>query len=240
MRVAALYDVHGNLPALEAVLAEVDREDVDAVVVGGDVLWGPLQAECLDALRSLDALYVAGNCEREVLAAVNESSAWCRAQLDEDDLAFVSGWPLTVELQLDGLRSTVFCHATPRSDKAILTRTTPEEDVAAALTGVDADVVVCGHTHVQYDRQAAGTPRLVNAGSVGLPYQGEPGAYWALLGPEVVLRRTTYDVDAALASLATSEFPSAADIFGDSLRGTASAESATAYFESKRAKSRRR
>jgi predicted phosphodiesterase len=234
MRVAALYDVHGNLPALEAVLAEVETEDVDAVVVGGDVLWGPFQSECLAALRARDARFVAGNCERDVLGAVNESSAWCRAQLTAGDVDFVSGWPATAELELEGLGSAVFCHATPRSDDEILTRTTPEPDVVAALSGTAADVVVCGHTHVQYDRRPAGAPRLVNAGSVGLPYQGEPGAFWALLGLEVELRRTSYDVDAALASLASSGFPSAAEIFGESLRGTASAESASAYFEAKR------
>jgi predicted phosphodiesterase len=234
MRVAALYDVHGNLPALEAVLAEVETEDVDAVVVGGDALWGPFQSECLAALRSHDARFVAGNCEREVLAASDESSAWCRAQLTAGELDFVSGWPATVELQLNGLGAAVFCHATPRSDDEILTRTTPEADVVAALSGVAADVVLCGHTHVQYDRRFSGAPRVVNAGSVGLPYQGEPGAFWALLGPEVELRRTPYDVDSALASLASSGFPSAAEIFGDSLRSAASAESATAYFESKR------
>lgn len=234
MRVAALYDVHGNLPALEAVLAEVDIENVDAVVVGGDVLWGPFQSECLGALRAREAVFVAGNCERDVLGAVNESSEWCRDQLSADELEFVSGWPATVELQLDGLGTSLFCHATPRSDEEILTRTTPEADVAAALSGVEADVVVCGHTHVQYDRRPGGAPRLVNAGSVGLPYQGEPGAFWALLDREVELRRTRYDVDAALAALSSSAFPSAAEIFDDSVRGTASAESATAYFESKR------
>jgi putative phosphoesterase len=234
MRVAALYDVHGNLPALEAVLADVGSEDVDAVVVGGDVLWGPFQSECLAALRSYDARFVAGNCERDVLAAVNESSAWCRAQLSADDIDLVSGWPAKIELAVDGLGSVVFCHATPRSDDEILTRTTPEADVAAALSRVDADVVVCGHTHVQYDRSVSAAPRLVNPGSVGLPYQGEPGAFWALLGPGVELRRTPYDFEAALSSLASSSFPSAAEIFGDSIRGAASAESATAYFESKR------
>ena len=239
MRVAALYDVHGNLPALEAVLAEVETENVDAVVVGGDVLWGPFQSECLSALRSHNARFVAGNCEREVPTASDESSAWCRAQLAPGDLDFVSGWPATLELQVAGLGSAVFCHATPRSDDEILTRTTPEAAVVAALSGIEADVVLCGHTHVQYDRRVVGAPRLVNAGSVGLPYQGEPGAFWALLGPDVELRRTPYDVDAALASLASSGFPSAADVFGESLRGEASAESATAYFESKRGTTRR-
>jgi predicted phosphodiesterase len=234
MRVAALYDVHGNLPALEAVLAEVDSENVDALVVGGDVLWGPFQSECLGALRERGAVFVAGNCERDVLGAVNESSAWCRAQLSADELDFVSGWPETVELRLDGLGTALFCHATPRSDEEILTRTTPDADVVAALPGVEADVVVCGHTHVQYDRRPSEAPRLVNAGSVGLPYQGEPGAFWALFDRDVELRRTPYDVDAALVSLASSAFPSAPEIFGDSVRGAASAESATAYFESKR------
>jgi putative phosphoesterase len=234
VRIAALYDVHGNLPALEAVLAEVDTENVDAVVVGGDVLWGPFQSECLGALRAHDATFVAGNCERDVRGAVDESSTWCRAQLSSEELDFVSRWPATVELQLDGLGSVVFCHATPRSDTEILTRTTPDADVVAAVSGTEADAIVCGHTHVQYDRRVDGAPRLVNAGSVGLPYQGEPGAFWALLGSEVELRRTPYDVGAALASVASSGFPSAADVFGESLRGTASAESATAYFEAKR------
>jgi predicted phosphodiesterase len=234
VRVAALYDVHGNLPALEAVLAEVEQERVDTVVAGGDVLWGPFQSECLAALRAADALFLAGNCEREVLGAVDESSRWCRDRLTTDELELVSAWPATVELDVEGLGSTLFCHATPRSDDEILTRLTPDEEVKAALSGVDAAVVVCGHTHVQLDRRVQSAPRLVNAGSVGLPYQGEQGAFWALLGPDVEFRRTSYGVEAALAELGASDFPSVADVFGDSLRGVASAESATAYFESRR------
>jgi predicted phosphodiesterase len=234
VRVAALYDVHGNIAALEAVLAEVESEEVDAVVVGGDVLWGPFQSECIAALRARDAMFVAGNCERDVLAAVDESSAWCRDQLSPEELDLVAGWPATVELELDGLGAGVFCHATPRSKDEILTRATQDADVAEALAGTEADLVVCGHTHVQYDRRVDGVPRLVNAGSVGLPYQGEPGAFWALLGPEVEHRRTSYDVEGAFASLAGSGFPSAEEVFGEAVRGIASAESATAYFESKR------
>ncbi len=234
MRVAALYDIHGNLPALEAVLAEVDSEDVERIVVGGDVLWGPFQSECLEALRSRDAVFISGNCERDVLAAADESSAWCRDQLTAGELDFVAGWPATVELELDGLGSVVFCHATPRSDTENLTRSTPDADVTAALSGVDADVVVGGHTHVQDDRRPAGGPRLVNPGSIGLPYQGAQGAYWALLGTDVELRRTPYAVDAALDVLASSGFPSAVEIFEGPVRGTARAESATAFFEAKR------
>jgi len=234
MRVAALYDIHGNLPALKAVLEEVAREQVDAIVVGGDVLWGPLQPECLNVLRAAGALFLAGNCERDVLGVVDVSSRWCRDQLTTDDVEFVSAWPATLELELDGLGHALFCHATPRSDRENLTRLTADEDVAAALFGVDADIVVCGHTHVQLDRLVPNRPRLVNAGSVGLPYQGDTGAFWAILGVDIEFRRTPYDVESAVALLSETGFPGAADVFGESLRGTISAESATAFFESKR------
>ena len=234
MRVAALYDIHGNLPALEAVLEEVARESVDSIVVGGDVLWGPLQSECLAALRATRALFLAGNCERDVLGAVDEGSRWCRDQLATGDVELVSAWPTSLELDLEGLGRVLFCHATPRSLDENLTRLTADHDVAAALSGVDADIVVCGHTHVQLDRTVPSSPRLVNAGSVGLPYQGDTGAFWAILGTEVELRRTPYDVESAIPVLSESGFPGAAGIFGESLRGAISAESATAFFESSR------
>lgn len=234
MRVAALYDIHGNLPALEVVLAEVAREKVDAIVVGGDVLWGPLQPECLGLLRAAGALFLAGNCERDVLGAVDESSRWCRDQLTTHDVRFVSAWPDTLELEIEGLGRAHFCHATPRSVDENLTCLTADDDVAAALFGVDAEIVVCGHTHVQLDRRVPDSPRLVNAGSVGLPYQGQTGAFWAILGAAVEFRRTPYEVESAFALLSETGFPGAADIFGESLRGRISAESATAFFESKR------
>ncbi len=234
MRVAALYDVHGNLPALDAVLAEVRREGIETIVAGGDVLWGPFQAECLDALRAADAIFVSGNCERDVLGLDDDSCRWCREQLGPDDRAAVGAWPSTVELDVDGLGRILFCHATPRSDEEILTSRTPDEDVATALVGVMADVVVCGHTHVQQDRHVSGAPRLVNAGSVGLPYQGRDGAYWAALGPAVELRRTEYAVESALSALCASSFPSVEEIFTEALRGQVSAQSATEHFEAKR------
>jgi putative phosphoesterase len=176
VRIAALYDAHGNLPALDAVLAEVEREGVDAVVSGGDLLSPPFAAECLERLEALGAVFVRGNADRE--AAGFES--------------VVAAWPLTVELEVSGLGGVLFCHGSPRSDEEILTRVSPDERVRAALEGVDAAVVVGGHVHVQYDRVAAGR-RLVNAGSVGMAYEGRPGAFWALLGPDVELRRTEYD-----------------------------------------------
>jgi predicted phosphodiesterase len=234
MRVAAISDIHGNLPALEAVLREVEAEGLDVVVSGGDVLWGALQSECLNALRAVDARCLAGNCERDVLGAADESSRWCRERLAQNELELVSSWPSTMELDVDGLGHALFCHATPRSVDEIVTRVTPDSDIAAVLGGVNADVVVCGHTHVQMDRRVRGVPRLVNVGSVGMPYQGEQGAFWAILGPDIEFRRTPYDAVAAFASLTGSGFPDAADVYGESIRGLASADSATAYFESRR------
>ena len=234
MRVAALYDVHGNLPALESVLAEVAQDPPDQIVVGGDVLWGPYQAECVELLREAGARFLAGNCERHVLREGGEADIWCREQLDAELLADVARWPATIELDVRGLGRVMFCHATPRSDDEIITRLTPDEAVAEALAGIDVDVVVCGHTHVQVDRVAPGAPRLVNAGSVGMPCEGKPGAFWAVLDGGVEHQRTPYAVEPALARLRERGFPSFDDVFAAQVRGEVTAESASEYFESLR------
>ncbi len=222
MRVAALYDVHGNLPALEAVLAEVAREAVDAIVCGGDVCAGPLPQECLDTLRTLDAVFVRGNGDRAL-------AKWPTARLADDDRAFLAGLPLTATLDVDGLGPTLFCHATPRTDEEIVTRLTPDDELAAALDGIDERVVVAGHVHVQLDR-AVGNRRFVNAGSVGMPYEGRRGAFWALLGPEVELRCTSYDVEAAVEQLLATGYPDAEQYAGWLLEPEDPAE-VSAYFE---------
>jgi predicted phosphodiesterase len=232
MRVAALYDVHGNLTALEAVLGDVAEERVDAIVAGGDVLWGPHQGECIALLRAAGASFLSGNCERDVLAGRGGSATWCRDRLTPEERELVATWPASVELTVDDLGRVLFCHASPRSDEENLTELTTDEELADALADAVADVVVVGHTHVQLDRTTPVSRRLVNAGSVGVPCQGEPGAFWAILGPNVELRRTSYDVERALAGLAASGFPRAA-AFEDAIRGRVRAESATAYFESK-------
>jgi putative phosphoesterase len=191
LRIAALYDVHGNLPALEAVLAEVAA---DAIVVGGDFVAGPWPAETLERLRGLDGdvRFIRGNADREVYEegpgmAPPEVMEFVRERLSPEDVDFLRTLPLT-----ETIGRTLFCHATPRNDEEIFTRASPAERWGAALAGVDADVVVCGHTHVQFDRRI-GDVRLVNAGSVGMPYEDEPGAYWALLdGADIELRRTEY------------------------------------------------
>jgi putative phosphoesterase len=205
MRVAALNDIHGNLPALEAVLAEVEEAGAEVVVCGGDVVGGPFSAEVFDRLARLpDVRFLRGNGDRMVLEGVDEyGQDWNteRRRLGDARLAEVASWPLTLELEIDGLGPTLFCHAIPTADDPIFTRLTPDEDVDELLGDVSADVVVVGHTHVQFDRRLPSGVRVVNAGSVGMPYGGRRGAFWALLGPEVELRRTDYDVDAAAAAI---------------------------------------
>jgi predicted phosphodiesterase len=217
VRVAALYDVHGNLPALAAVLAEVDALGADAIVVGGDVASGPMPVETLDALRATGALFVRGNADRVLdLRGANDGETWVRARrwvaarLGEERLAFLAGLPLDLTLELPGLGAVRFCHGAPGSDELPITRLTPDERLLGLLHGVRERVVVCGHTHVQFDRAVDGI-RVVNAGSVGAPYEAEPGAYWALLGADVELRRTAYDVEAAAAAIAGTGYPRAAE-----------------------------
>jgi putative phosphoesterase len=191
MRFAALYDIHGNLPALEAVLAEVPGDA--EIVVGGDVASGPFPAETLERLHALGdrVHWLRGNADRELTPgeegfAPAEVNEWVRSRLSAEQIAFLHGLPPT--LQLD---RTLYCHASPRNDLDVFTERTPEAQIAQLFANADADVVVCGHTHTQFDRTIAGK-RVVNSGSVGMPYEDAPGAYW-LLGLEP--RRSSYDLD---------------------------------------------
>ena len=203
MRVAAISDIHGNLPALEAVLAEIEREDVDEIVVAGDSVSGPWPAEVFDLLDAAGARIVHGNADRaeEVAAHSSELASWNADRLGPSRAAAVLAWPLTLELTVDGLGAVLVCHATPSSDTPIYTRITPDDELASLLGPVEADVVVCGHTHMQYDRRLSTGLRVVNPGSVGMPYEGRTGAYWAVLGPDVQLRRTEYDAEACVAAI---------------------------------------
>jgi putative phosphoesterase len=208
LRVAVLYDVHGNLPALEAVLAKLKTESVDVVVFGGDVVWGPWPSQTLKCAQALGdrARFLHGNCETLVLDGISAPHRWARDRLDDEQRAMIATWPQTLSIEVDGLGSTLFCHATPRSEEEILTPESPPEQWADALAGASERIVVCGHTHLQFDRSFAGV-RIVNPGSVGAPTV-RPAAWWAVLGPEVELRTTEYDVDATIeATRAEVGFP---------------------------------
>ena len=188
--IATLYDVHGNLPALEAVLAEIPEEAT--IVVGGDVCAGGEQSsETLELLRSLGdrVKWLRGNTDRELKPgepglASPEFIEPARAKLSEEQIDFLYSLPPTVAID-----RVLFCHASPRNDLDIFTERTPEERIAFLFEGVDADVVVVGHVHTQYERTIAGK-RVINSGSVGMPYEPEPGAYWTL---DLQHRRTDYN-----------------------------------------------
>ncbi len=188
--VAALYDIHGNLAALDAVLAEVPDDAM--IVVGGDICAGGEQpSETLARLRSLGdrVAWLRGNADRELHPdeeglAPAEFLEQARSQLSEEEIEFLHELP---ETQVIG--DVLYCHASPRNDLDIFTERTPEERIAFLFAGLEVPTVVCGHTHMQYDRRVGGV-RVVNAGSVGMPYEEEPGAYWLL---DLVHRRTLYD-----------------------------------------------
>lgn len=235
MSIAALYDVHGNLPALEAVLAEVEA---DTILVGGDAVLGPMPAETLRLLRERGATFIRGNCDREVAAPAwvgdevwTPRVRWVREQLTEDELAFLRGLPHPLSLEIDGLGPVLFCHGTPRSDEEIITAITPPKRLDPILDGVQEEVIVCGHTHVQFDR-VVGEIRIVNAGSVGMAYEGEPGiAAWARLGPTVELRQTRYDNEATADLIRASGFPAAEEFVLEYMLAAPTPEEATAHFE---------
>jgi predicted phosphodiesterase len=206
-KVAALYDIHANLPALEAVLAEVP-EDV-TILLGGDHVYGPFPSEILERLRGLGerAVWLRGNCDRELSEPGTGPASldvldWVRGRLSREQVAFLFDLPASVTLDVDGLGEVFFCHATPHNDTDFLTDATPEERLVPIFADVPVATIVCGHSHLQFERTVA-DKRVINAGSVGMAYEDEPGAYWALLGPHVELRQSRF----APASLAETGYP---------------------------------
>ena len=232
MRVAALYDIHGNLPALEAVLQEVRHEGVDKIVVGGDVLPGPMPRETLKCLLELDlpVRFIHGNGELAalaLLAAPDENAVtywgttssgplpeslrpgyrWTAQQLRPEYEPVIATWPKTLRLEIPELGEVLFCHSTPRSETEVFTQLTPENKLIPIFESLGVSLVVCGHTHMQFDRMI-GQTRVVNAGSLGEPF-GQPGAYWLLLGPDIQLRYTQYNLMEAAERIRATQYPDA-------------------------------
>jgi len=201
--------------ALEAVLA--DLGEVDAIVFGGDLFLGPLPARTLELVRSIDATFVRGNCDRE-------PDEWVRENLPDEALAWAARWPTTVEV--DGV---LYCHASPANDlRPILTDASPQVRFDDALSGIDNRLVVGGHTHMQFRRG-----RFANAGSVGMPYEDDVAAFWSVVDDgEIEFRRTSFDVDRAIAEIEASGWEGAAEFVAENLRAAPSRREATEHFES--------
>jgi predicted phosphodiesterase len=234
MATAALADIHGNVHALKAVLADPRFEASEQVVVLGDVVAGTFPAETLELVLGLGdrARILRGNADRIVLEEEGGEALWVRGQLKAAQLAAVSEWPLAFDSDVPGLGAVRCCHATPRDDEEIVTQLTPDDELAEALAGTGEPVVVGGHTHVQLDRRVDRW-RFVNVGGVGLPYEERPGAYWALLGPDIEHVCTDYDVEAAAAAVLESGQPRAAEV-AETLLRPPSPEEAAAEFEAMR------
>lgn len=213
-RIAVVSDVHGNTPALEAVLAEVIEAGPEVLVNLGCLTYGPDPNGVTNLLRSVPVptLSVRGNGDRAVLGLVDDGLApetqrdlFVVANHDEATLAFLRETRPIHRLNVVGLGTVVFCHGSPRSDTELITPRTPETRLRDALGDMVCDVLATGHTHLQFDRRLE-TVRSVGPGSVGMPYHNGPtGARWALFGPDVDMRVTSYDLEAAAA--AADAFP---------------------------------
>ncbi len=227
--VAVLSDIHGVLPALEAVLAEPDVRSADRIVLTGDLAAGPQPAETLDLLIHLGerAVWIRGNADRELVEFArgertempDDVSAWAATQLRPGLVKLLAALPLTATITVSGLGQVLFCHATPADDEEVVVVDSRLARWAEIFAGLPAQVttIVCGHTHMPFTRLAHGR-LVVNPGSVGMPY-GRAGAHWALLGPGVAQRRTEYGPDAACARIAAeSGFPGAAAWADDYIR----------------------
>jgi predicted phosphodiesterase len=209
--VAVLSDIHGVLPALDAVLAEPDVCDADLIVLTGDMATGPQPVSTLDRLVALGdrARWVKGNCERALVDRARGGgpspypiSDWAAAQLRPDQVDLLDRLPATLTLDVRGFGDVLFCHATPRDDEEFVFVDSDLPRWAEVLAGVPDGVgtVVCGHTHMPFAR-LADRRMIVNAGSVGMPY-GTTGAQWALLTHSTVaLRRTEFDREAACTAI---------------------------------------
>ncbi|UUZ84830.1 metallophosphatase family protein [Paenibacillus sp. P26] len=227
MKIAALYDIHGNLPALQAVMAELDQIRPDLIVIGGDIAAGPMPVRTLERLFQLNypIKFIRGNNDREVVMAYDgiplrpdlsdkarEKLEWVAQQLNRSHRDFLADLPeYVIQSFDDSERDILFCHATPTSDEEIFTPITPKERLGEIFHGVVQPYVVCGHTHIQFELQLDGI-RIINAGSVGMPFAERPGAYWLLITPDgFEFKCTLYDLESAASEIRATQDPQAHD-----------------------------
>lgn len=244
LRVAVLSDIHGNIRALNAVLEEIERTPTDGIVICGDVASGPFPSDTLDRLMDLGerAYFVRGNADRELISAYDDHfqfdpteedparlfSSWSAQQINKRQRDFLASFKDRVVLDVIGLGKVLFCHGSPRSDEEIITSLTPYDILEKLFAGIEEKVVVCGHTHHQFDRKTDGY-RVINAGSIGMPYEGKPGAFWVLLGPDVNLRRTEYNFERAVEETISTGYPDPS--YRETMLTPPKPDDVAAYFE---------
>lgn len=219
MRIVLFSDVHGNVAALEAVLAEIRRDAApDALFVAGDlVLLGPRPAEALALLRSIDgARFVKGNTDQYLIDYRDdeEEVAFARARLSDDEIAFVRDLPFEQRLEVAPGHELLVVHANPRDLEGQIRPDNPDELIRPMLLGVTAEVVAFGHYHVPFTRRLDQWT-LVDVASVGMPRDGDQRAVYAVLTWEgdawqVEHRRVEFDVEAVVRDYADVGFPDAA------------------------------
>jgi len=211
MRIAAISDIHGNLPALEAVLADIERMESDLIVIGGEITSSPMPHQTLDLLMALGprTQFILGNADRELVACFDGDvpperrsnddprhvDAWAARQITSQQRDFLVDLPESIVVEVDGMGQVRFCHGSRRSDEEIITVATPEDRMRDMVTGIAQRVVVCGHTHMQFEHRI-GETRVLSAGSAGMPYEGRPaptgsssGRAWPSSGPSTILRQ---------------------------------------------------
>lgn len=203
MRDAVLFDIHGNLDALEAVLADAETAGCERLLIGGDLAYmGPDPSEVVERilLEGDRVVAIRGNTDRMIAAGDDDVAQWAADRLGPEIVAMLGGLPTRHDLPEHG---AVLVHSTPRSDEERILPDTPAEIVASAFADATGTVLT-GHVHLQYRRPLDGR-EIVNPGSVGIPFDGDPRAAWAIIDDGVVeLRRTDYDRTGVLARIAAA------------------------------------
>lgn len=219
MRLAVISDIHGNAPALEAVLQDIRAEDVNGIVVGGDTIAGPLPSETLTLLQEcgIPTHFVCGNHDSDVVRTLagedpggmseraDEIARWIAGKLSPEHKQLVSSWQTTYEIEMDGWDTVLFCHATPNSDTYAFSCLTPEAKLLPLFQNLDASLLVCAHTHMQFDRIIAGV-RVVNTGSVGMAI-GRTGADWLVIDDDILFKHSDYNLAKAATQIRQSDYP---------------------------------
>jgi predicted phosphodiesterase len=202
LRDAVLFDIHGNIDALAAVLSDAADAGCDGLLLGGDYAYmGPAPDDCVDLLREHPGRVVAirGNTDRMIANGDDHIAEWAADRLGDERVSWLGGLQTARVLPE---HDAVIVHAVPGDDEWRLTPDTPDELAEARTADVGHATMLCGHVHLQYSRKV-GEVEVVNPGSVGFPFDGDQRAAWAIIDDgQVELRRTAYDVERALARLA--------------------------------------